>query len=231
MSDLKQSEPLKWERQAEESAKAFAAFRAYREMGPSRSIERVHQECAKSSRLLKRWSSRYSWVARAEAYDGDIAEKERIAKDDAINKEMEKWAERRIATKEVEWKKAELLDEKAAQMLKFPLQEVEHKEIETLDDGRTLVKTTIIKPVRFSVRDAAIMVKVADDLRRNSCDMETGRMTVQGTGDGGAIVVEDYEAKHRKRWMEALPAIIGMLRVQGLLSDGDSGHAEEVKEV
>ena len=45
-----------WERMDGESAKAFAAFCAYLELGEERSIRAVSQEYTKSIPLLKRWS-------------------------------------------------------------------------------------------------------------------------------------------------------------------------------
>lgn len=78
-----------WERQPGESEKAFQAFVIYRDLGPLvRSVRRVRetidkiasdaaevgQEAVKSgplSRLLI-WSSKYSWVDRAEAWDAEL---------------------------------------------------------------------------------------------------------------------------------------------------------------
>ncbi len=58
-----------WERQPRESARAFEAFQKYRDMGPSRSVVKVGQECRKSESLLSRWSVKYRWVDRVQAYD------------------------------------------------------------------------------------------------------------------------------------------------------------------
>lgn len=58
-----------WERQEGESAKAFAAFVVYRDLGDKRSLEKVSQNLAKSLPFIKSWSSKYNWVKRAAAYD------------------------------------------------------------------------------------------------------------------------------------------------------------------
>ena len=58
-----------WERQPDETPAAFAAFVAYRDMGATRSAAKVGRELGKSRSLLNRWSARYGWVARAEAFD------------------------------------------------------------------------------------------------------------------------------------------------------------------
>ena len=68
-----------FEQQPKESAKAFAAFKAYLDMGPERSLEAVARTFAKSSRLLKRWSAKYGWAGRVAARAAHFAELERQA--------------------------------------------------------------------------------------------------------------------------------------------------------
>jgi hypothetical protein len=58
-----------WEREAKESAKAFEAFSAYRDMGPVRSINNVAERLGKHSSLISGWSSKHSWVKRVRAWD------------------------------------------------------------------------------------------------------------------------------------------------------------------
>ncbi len=58
-----------WERREGEWAKAFEAFACYRDMGSSRSTEKVRLEVGKSSRLIERWSAAHDWVDRVRAYD------------------------------------------------------------------------------------------------------------------------------------------------------------------
>lgn len=64
-----------WERIPGESAKAYAAFCAYRDYGIDRSITKVLQryhEKYGSRPLLSRWSQRYDWVKRCHDYDVHI---------------------------------------------------------------------------------------------------------------------------------------------------------------
>lgn len=61
-----------WNKQKGESSKAFGAFRLYREMGAARSIPKVRDAMGKDSgydRWLEKWSSKFDWVARSEAFD------------------------------------------------------------------------------------------------------------------------------------------------------------------
>jgi hypothetical protein len=72
--DPDEGERAPWDRQPAEGSKAYAAFLRYRELGPDRSIPKVCQqyaEYARSIALLKRWSVRNHWLARAAAWDLD----------------------------------------------------------------------------------------------------------------------------------------------------------------
>lgn len=70
--------PKQWERQPEESTKAFEAFCIYRDLGTDRSLSKVAEKLEKSETLMGRWSSKYEWVKRAAAWDD---EKERIERE------------------------------------------------------------------------------------------------------------------------------------------------------
>jgi hypothetical protein len=69
------SEP--WERQPDESPKAFEAFTIYRNLGSSRSMAKVAEQLGKSNQLMSRWSRLHGWVRRAEAWDN---EQDRLAR-------------------------------------------------------------------------------------------------------------------------------------------------------
>lgn len=73
--------PEPWERQKGESAKAFEAFAAYRDM-KNRSLSKVGRALGKSKALMERWSSMYEWQKRTAAWD---AEQDRIARQTQID--------------------------------------------------------------------------------------------------------------------------------------------------
>ena len=66
-----------WDQQPGESSKAYQAFRLYRDFGPMRSMNAVwdverarkQQHAGSTPQTWKRWSSRFSWVERAQAFD------------------------------------------------------------------------------------------------------------------------------------------------------------------
>ena len=66
-----------WDRLPEESSKAWFAFKTYLHLGPTRSLSKVRRELDKEYgyiKQLEKWSSHYSWVGRARAWDRHIDE-------------------------------------------------------------------------------------------------------------------------------------------------------------
>ena len=78
-----------WERLTGESAKAYASFVLYRDMGPERSLRKVAEggESTAKIRQLEKWSVKWRWVDRAQAYDDEIDRQVR-AKNEKTRKEM-----------------------------------------------------------------------------------------------------------------------------------------------
>jgi hypothetical protein len=158
-----------FDQQKNESAQAYQSAKLYFEMGADRSIEEVSQKLAKSVPFLKRLSSAHNWVERARAYDEYLAA---IQQEEAEKREREQanvWVTRRAQIREEGFKNAELLIERAKEMLLHPLTE---QTTETKDkDGKIII--TIIKPAGWRARDAAMFLKIANELQRLSADMET----------------------------------------------------------
>ncbi len=177
-----------------ESPKAYAAARIYFKLGPERSIEKVVQELGKSGALLERWASQYGWVRRARAYDAWLSETEDREAERLEAEQANTWVERRAATREEAYRVARDLINKGKEMLLFPLAEQEKK---VSKDGKT---TIIIKPVGWRMRDAATFFKVANELGRLACEMET---IIQKN-----IEEIDYE--------QAIEAHIDAMRLEGI---------------
>jgi len=71
-------------RQPGESDKAWQAFEAYRDLGAERSSEKVAKRFGKSHAIISRWSARWGWRARVEAWSLEQDRTARGAKLDAI---------------------------------------------------------------------------------------------------------------------------------------------------
>lgn len=61
-----------WDRQEDETDKAYEAFAIYRDMGNERTAISVAEQLHKSYTLIRRWKTRYTWEDRARAYDNEI---------------------------------------------------------------------------------------------------------------------------------------------------------------
>jgi hypothetical protein len=82
-----------WDRQAGESAKAFALFGHYRDMGPlERSLSRVAREFGRPTATVEWLARKHNWVPRATAWD---TENERIKRSSQI-KAVESLARRQV---------------------------------------------------------------------------------------------------------------------------------------
>ena len=101
-----------WEQQAGESARAFGAFCAYRDLGPRRSLRTAAEKyygraTAAVFRQCITWSGAFQWVERAGAWDRHLDAEARHAQEEA-RREM---AERHV-------KEARALQSKALERLR-----------------------------------------------------------------------------------------------------------------
>ena len=87
-----------WERQPEESAKAYRAFEIYRDMGVDRSLskatEAVYNGSASNMRLLAMWSGKHDWVRRAAAWDAKLAERRAVEAEEEHMRQLASFRER-----------------------------------------------------------------------------------------------------------------------------------------
>jgi len=61
-----------WERQAGESEPAYAAFLAFRDLGPGRTVAEVGRKLGKSGNLVDRWCQRWAWRTRTGRWDTEV---------------------------------------------------------------------------------------------------------------------------------------------------------------
>ena len=61
-----------WERQKpEETVKQFEAFCLYRDMGKTRTLQKVADELSKSGALIRRWSAKNNWLERVALWEDE----------------------------------------------------------------------------------------------------------------------------------------------------------------
>src|SRR5262249_10366631 len=71
-----------WERQPHESARGYAAFRSFRDLGPTRKLDDVESDAPKAT--LRKWKSHNGWEARCRAWDAECHRQEDERRLDAI---------------------------------------------------------------------------------------------------------------------------------------------------
>ena len=112
-------ERLPWERQGREGEEAYAAFLAYRDLGPRRTHEATRKRLGKRPGYLKpieRWSALRDWRWRACAWDDHLqAERDEVAAEEAA-----KWERRRLQALEEGWQLCRALWAKLAGKLAVP---------------------------------------------------------------------------------------------------------------
>src|SRR5688572_14622428 len=104
------------ERQPNESAKAYAAFRAYCEMGSERTAEKVAAKYKRSVSLIRRWAAVHKWTARVKLHDQRIQSKLTEEEDRALRKQAGQWAKRQIELREQQYELGLQLLEKFRQV-------------------------------------------------------------------------------------------------------------------
>lgn len=58
-----------WEMQPTDTPKSWEAFQVYRDMGKTRSLQKVADTLHKSKNLVGRWSTKHNWQERIEAWE------------------------------------------------------------------------------------------------------------------------------------------------------------------
>jgi hypothetical protein len=65
-------ERLAWERRPKEPARAYDAFRRFREAGPLRNLRDIAEALQVSRRTIERWAQNNFWWERAVAWDDEV---------------------------------------------------------------------------------------------------------------------------------------------------------------
>ena len=92
-----------FEQLPKESAKAFAAFRAYLDMGPERSLASVGAKLGKSKVMMEKWSRKYDWSGRVAAHAGYLAQLERETIESLAREKAIEWHKVHEEQKIAEW--------------------------------------------------------------------------------------------------------------------------------
>ena len=92
-----------FEQLPKESAKAFAAFSLYLNLGAERSTREVGKQLGKSEGLLERWAAKFGWAERVAAHAAHLAVVEREAVEAVVRGKAAIWEQRETHLRETEW--------------------------------------------------------------------------------------------------------------------------------
>lgn len=148
---------LAWERQENESARAFEAFVLYRDMGAARSLAKVGQVLGKSTALMERWSVAQSWVDRVKALEARDEMLRREAIEEFQDAKAKDHARREAELREKALEAREMAMDKALKILQWPLSE-QHV-VREGEDGET--QTLIFLPAKWSTPNAVTLFQMA----------------------------------------------------------------------
>ncbi len=191
---------LAFEQQPRESAKAFAAFRAYLEIGPERSLAAVAEKLGKSKVMMEKWSRKFDWAARVAAHGAHLALVEREAAEAVARASGVDWAKRYDELRESEWK----------------------ARCELVDLAWEVIRRWRAKPERCgSLEGLARLLDLMSTLGRRACEVATERKEITGA-DGGPIRIE-IEAALDKIYGKPIPGEV-MEADARLLTEGNGGN-------
>jgi hypothetical protein len=152
-----------WEQQPAESAKAFSAFKIYRDLGPQRSLQKTAEAyygCVKNLAQIGRWSSGFDWVERAKSHDAWLEMVRREAVEEHERRQATSEAERRGRIRERLLTAAEAMGDQVVEMARWPLS---RREVVQEDaEGRPVAVK--IYPSRWSKRTTLDLVQAVSKI-------------------------------------------------------------------
>jgi|SRR6185503_3316874 len=161
-----------WDRLRNESAKAYAAFVAYRDAGADRSVigayrqTKGHPKATQPARLWKAWARDHLWEERAAAYDAHLAAVAQQARETEIARRAAEMERRRAQAQDDAWALFEQVKDRAKQMLKLPIVTVAD------EDGKK-----VINPAKWDYNSIARTIEAMTKLAKLGAGLDSGLLT------------------------------------------------------
>jgi hypothetical protein len=151
-----------YDRETDESAKAFEAWTVYRDLGAERSLQKASEMYyghGGNVGQFERWSRRFSWVERVRAFDVEREMIRRSAIEDHLRAQAEDYAAREARIQERLLEIREQAAEQSLTMLKYPLTEqyIDRKD----EEGNKI--TYVLRPSRWSKATAVQLARLASN--------------------------------------------------------------------
>ena len=149
-----------YDRETDESAKAFEGWTIYRDLGAERSLQKASEMYyghGGNVGQFERWSRRYGWVARARAFDDEREMIRRSAIEDHLKTQAEDHAAREARIQERMLEIREQAAEQSLMMLQYPL--TEQYIVREDEEGNKI--TYVLRPSRWSKATAVQLARLA----------------------------------------------------------------------
>lgn len=150
-------EKTTFERMPREPALAWNAFTVYRDMGPTRTLERTAQTLGRVSgyvRVLEEWSQRWKWGQRCLKWDAFVDAKAR----QAVLERMPQWEQQRQEYLRRSMEVASMIESRLMEQLTHPMTRERREEV----NGREVV---IIEPAKWNWQSLISGFKMVAELR------------------------------------------------------------------
>lgn len=155
-----------WERQPGESEAAYAAFRAFLQLGAERTVRAAYRQAsgkAEASQVpgyWSKWVSEHRWAERALAWDQRAGAVHQEAVERAIAKGAAEWVRRRDEQHHLEYQLGRRLMKRADQLASFPVTR------ETVDDDGRPITVEPAEP--GMLKAAAVIAREGSALARSA---------------------------------------------------------------
>jgi len=151
-----------YDRETDESAKAFEAWTVYRDLGAARSLQKASEMYyghGANVGQFERWSRRYGWVERARVFDVEREMIRRSAIEDHLKTQAEDHAAREARIQERLLEIREQAAEQSLKMLQYPL--TEQYIVREDEEGNKI--TYVLRPSRWSKATAVQLARLASN--------------------------------------------------------------------
>jgi hypothetical protein len=151
-----------YDRETDESAKAFEAWTVYRDLGAERSLQKASEMYyghGANVGQFERWSRRYGWVERARAFDVEREMVRRSAIEDHLKTQAGDYAAREARIEERILEIREQAAEQSLKMLEYPL--TERQILREDEEGNKI--TYVLRPSRWSKATAVQLARLASN--------------------------------------------------------------------
>jgi hypothetical protein len=149
-----------YDREKDETAKAFAGWTVYRDLGAERSLQKASEMYyghGGNVGQFERWSRRHGWVERARAFDVEREMIRRSAIEDHLKTQAEDHAAREARIQERILEIREQAAEQSLKMLHYPL--TEQHILREDEEGNQI--TYVLRPSRWSKATAVQLAHLA----------------------------------------------------------------------